>query len=187
MKCSRSLWAGPYNGPMGVRNCGQTRSVSYTFDLHWSCLSCTSTAIHYLWGGLNHQFCPHQRNITNTHQPEPLVLSPLMLFQLASLGLFFTSNTIIASSMFLRFSFICLIIFYFFWFILLSFFREVCTCSSYLTTIQLVGCPCSSWSSLSVSLFHGSMVNHTFISVIFLKIFFHKINREQTFLPFVAD
>lgn len=45
-------------------------------------------------------------------------------------------------------------------------------CSSYLTTTQLVGCPCFSWSSLSVSQFHGSMVSHTSVSVIFLRILF---------------
>lgn len=53
-------------------------------------------------------------------------------------------------------------------------------CSSYSTTTQPAECACSSSSSLSASQFHGFMVRHTRVSVIFLSM-------DGTFLPFVAD
>lgn len=66
--------------------------------------------------------------------------------------------------------------------------RVVCTCSSYSITIQLVGCVCFSWSSLSASQFHGSMVNHASTSIILLGIFpqnFHSCPRNTHFLWFI--
>lgn len=42
-----------------------------------------------------------------------------------------------------------------------SVFRVDCTCLNCLITIQLVGCPYSSWSSSNVSQSHGSMVSQT--------------------------
>lgn len=47
-----------------------------------------------------HQFCSDQWDATNSHLPQSLVLSPLMLFHLTNLVLSCTSNTINASSMF---------------------------------------------------------------------------------------
>lgn len=112
----------------------------------------------------SHQFCPHQWDVTNAHQPQPLVLSPLMLFHLTDLVLSCTSSTIIASSVFSPSPSSVFIIFASIVF-LLSFCRVDCTFSSYSTTIQLVECACSSWSSLSASQFLGSMVSHTHMDV----------------------
>lgn len=57
-------------------------------------------------------------------------------------------------------------------FLLFCFFssrRADCMCSSCLTTTQLAECACSSWSSLSVSPFHGFMVSHTYFPLICLR------------------
>ena len=54
----------------------------------------------------SNQFCPHQWDVTNAHQPQPLVLSPLMLFHLTDLVLSCMSSTIIASSVFSPFTII---------------------------------------------------------------------------------
>lgn len=47
--------------------------------------------------------------------------------------------------------------------------RADCMCSSCLTTTQPAECACSSWSSLSVSPFHGFMVSHTYFPLICLR------------------
>lgn len=143
-------------------------------DLHWSCLCCTFTT----------QFAQVNLSTRSVHTSET---SPATTFGTLALNVFPLDqfDTVLLLHFFsphrLHLSYS---LFFFFCFWLFSFCRVDCTCSSYLTTTQLVECASSSWSSLSVSQFHGCMVRHTHVSVIFLRMFFSPKNSTKNFFLF---
>lgn len=93
---SRSLWAGSQNDLIGARDSGLGDAWSV---LAWSALALYHNTVSPQ-GIHTRRFQAHQWDVANPHQPQPLVLSPWVLFHLTGFVLRCKSNTIIASPLF---------------------------------------------------------------------------------------